>query len=559
MLLVTWVNLVKEMGIMEADYVLTGKIFTAAQKHKYVEAVAVKDGKFVYVGSKDGAKSYIGPKTEYIVNNNGLFIPGMTDSHMHFSSGATEGMYKIQLAGGKSVDDYTKIIKKYVDEHPDRDYYMGTGWENAIIAERPDKSWIDAACSDKPVLLQSVDGHSYIVNSKALENAGIGKGYVSKEKGEFVLDPKTKEPTGLVREWAMGDILKTVPDYTVEEIKKAVLWLQDRLLSMGLTSVYEPILRDETRAQQALEELDIEGKLKLKVVSGFHIRPEHDSPDKLDDFAAIRDAYHGKHYKCNNLKFVVDGVVESATAYFFDDYVHKPGYRGNFNCTQEQLNNMMRRAKEKGFQVHCHVIGDAAIDAALTGIEYAQAKKPKKDWRPTLTHLQVIRESDIARMAKDKVIAACDPAWFFKDPIYFDALEVKYLGLERASREYKLKSFWDQGVLVSAATDFPVTNPDPMETIEVGVTRCAPGDKSEKTVLDPTERVSVEQMLTSYTINGAFQNFREKETGSIEVGKAADMVLLDQDLFTINPHDIHNTKPIFTMIDGKMVYSRGKK
>lgn len=544
---------------MKADKVLRGKVFTANRQAPYAEAVAIKGDRFVYVGDAQGVQDYVGPDTEVIEGGDGIFLPGMCDSHMHFSSGAVEHNYMAPVYNGEKVADYQQILADFVKEHPGRDFYMGSGWDNAAFENEgiePTKALWDEVCPDVPVLVQSYDGHSWLVNSACLKNAGIGKGYVTKEKGKIVLDPKTQEPTGLVREWAMNDVLKSVRTFTVEEIKEVVLKLQDQLISLGLTSLYEPILRFEENAQQALQELDIEGRLKLKVVSGFYCKPEKEGLDKIDRCAEIRDSYHGRHYRDNNIKFVLDGVVESGTCYLFDEFANNPGFHGNFNCTQDQFNAMVARAKEDGFQVHVHAIGDAAVDAALTGFEYALAHTPASDWRPTITHLQVMRDSDIDRMAKIHAIASTDPAWHYKDPECYESLEVAALGKERASREYPLERLWKKGIVVSTATDFPVTNPDPMESIEVGATRCEPGDHSEKTMLDAAERVPVEDMLYASTINGAYQNCWEHEIGSIEIGKCADVALMDKDITKIDPHDIHKATCKLTMIDGQVAYRK---
>ena len=522
---------------MKADTVLKGKVFTSDRAGLWAEAAAVKDGKFVYVGDAAGVEEYVDEGTQVLESGDGVFMPGFCDAHMHFSSGAGQFAYEIDVVGLETVDEYLSTIRAYIDEHPGREFYKGMGWDNAVFENEgkvQNKAMLDEICSDVPVLIGSYDGHSYWVNSCCLEKAGIGRGFVSEEAGTIVLDPETQEPTGLVRDWAMNDVFKAIRPYTVEEFKSAILTLQDDLISVGLTNIYEPILRDEVNAQIALEELDIEGKLKLKVTSGFYCKPENETLEKIDRCAEIRDAYHGKHYQCNNIKFVLDGVIESGTAYLFDDYTDKPGFRGVPNCTPEAYNAMVRYAKDRGFQVHVHAIGDAAISMAIDGFEYAQAENPKDDWRPTVTHLQVMRDDDIDRLAALKGVAAANPTWHYKDPVCYESLEVAQLG-DRAASEYPLKKFWDRGVVVSTATDFPVSNPDPFEGLEVGVTRCEPGDASEKTVLDPAQRVGVVDMICAGTINGAYQNFTEDRIGSIEVGKDADFILADRDITAVDP------------------------
>ena len=302
---------------MQADTVLKGKVFTSNRAEFTAQAVAIKDGVFVYVGDEAGVSEYVGPDTKVIEAGDGMFMPGFCDAHMHFSSGAGQFAYEIDILGLETVDEYVDTIRKYVEEHPGREFYKGMGWDNAVFENEGKiqaKELLDAVCPDAPMLIGSYDGHSYWVNSKCLEKAGIGRGFVSQEAGTIVLDPETQEPTGLVRDWAMNDVFKAIRSYTVEEFKSAILTLQEDLLAVGITNIYEPILRDEVNAQIALEELDIEGKLKLKVTSGFYCKPEHEGLDKIDRCAKVRDSYRGEHYQCNNIKFVLDGVIESFTA-----------------------------------------------------------------------------------------------------------------------------------------------------------------------------------------------------------------------------------------------------
>lgn len=543
---------------MFADTVLKGKVFTSNRAALRADAAAIKDGAFVYVGDAQGVEEFIGPDTEVLESGEGMFLPGFCDAHMHFSSGAGQFAYEIDIVGLETVDEYLETIRVYVEEHPGREFYKGMGWDNAVFeneGKTQAKELLDAICPDVPMLIGSYDGHSYWVNSTCLEKAGIGRGFVSQEAGTIVLDPETQEPTGLVRDWAMNDVFRAIRPYTVEEFKRAIMPLQDDLLAVGLTNIYEPILRDEETAQMALEELDIEGKLKLKVTSGFYCKPESETLEKIDRCAKIRDSYRGDHYRCNSIKFVLDGVIESGTAYLKDDYTDKPGFRGEPNCTPEAYNAMVKYAKERGFQVHVHAIGDAAIAMAIDGFEYAQATDPVEDWRPTVTHLQVMSDEDIDRLAALKGVAAANPTWHFKDPVCYESLEHAQLG-DRAESEYPLGKFWDRGMVVSSATDFPVSNPDPMEGLEVGVTRCAPGDASEETLLDASQRVPVEDMICAGTINGAYQNFLEDRIGSIEVGKDADFVLMDRDITQIDPHTIHEATCLMTVIDGKVMYKK---
>ena len=543
---------------MFADIVLRGKVFTSKRRTLHAQAVAVKDGRFAYVGNAAGVQPFVGPDTRVIESGDGLFLPGFCDAHMHFSSAACQFAYEVDITSLKTVDEYIEAIRAYVAEHPGRTFYRGGGWDNAVFANEgkvPTREMLDAVCPDVPLLIGSYDGHSFWVNSACLRKAGIGRGFVSREAGSIVLDPQTKEPTGLVRDWAMNDVFKAIRPYSVDEFKAAIFTLQDDLIALGITNLYEPIMRDEENAQTALQQLDDEGRLKLKVSSGFYCKPESEGLQKIERCAKIRDACRGPHYRCNSIKFMLDGVVESGTAYLCDDYADKPGFRGVPNCRPDDYARMAACAKEHGFQVHVHAIGDAALSMALDGLEFARARVPGDGWRPAITHLQVVNDADIDRMAALGAIACTDPTWHFKDPVCYESLEHAQLG-ERAEREYPLKKFWDRGVVVTTATDFPVSNPNPLEGLEVGTTRCAPGDIAETTMLDAEQRVPVRDMICAGTINGAYQTCLEDRVGSIEVGKEADFVLLDRDVTAIDPHAIHEARCLMTAIDGRIIFER---
>lgn len=540
------------------DVLIKGKIFTADKKLPYAEAAAINDGKFVFVGSYKDAKRFIGPDTSIFESDGGLIIPGMTDAHAHVASGSAQKLLGIDLFSGESTEDYCNMIREFIEKHPQTEVISGFGWVNGVFGdELPNRKILDAVSTDKAIVLQSADCHSIWANSKAMEMAGIGKGYVCKEEGEVVLDPESQEPIGLFREWAMFCVNRIVPEYKVEEVKQIFLDMQKEYLSHGVTAVYEPIMEHSEVVRKAYEELDDENKLEMRVTSGFYCYIARSTLETLNEYAKLRDMHKGKLYHNNCIKFVLDGVVEGNTAYLLDDYIGQPGYKGVNQCTQEEINAYTKRAKELGFQIHDHAIGDGALDMALTSIEYAQSENPVNDWRPTITHLQIVRKSDIQRMKKDGVVACTNPYWHWREPEYYQAIELPSLGPERAEHEFPLKDFFDAEIPVSTATDYPCTIVlNPMYAIQIGHLRRDLTDVNGLTASDQTQRVLIEQMIESSTIYGAYQNFGEKEYGSIEVGKSADCVFLERDITEINPYEIYTTKVNKTLFKGKVVYEK---
>ncbi len=260
------------------------------------------------------------------------------------------------------------------------------------------------------------------------------------------------------------------------------------------------------------------------------------------------------YFGINTAKIFVDGVIEGGTGYLFEPYKHKPGYRGEPLWLPEQLNDITAALDEKNIQIHIHVIGDAAARIALDALEYAQKVNGKRDARHLITHLQLVAPEDIRRFSKLEVIGVPQPFWFSVGDYYWD-LALPYLGKERADAQYPMRSFIDAGVTMASASDFPVTIPfDPLRGIQLGLTRSKIGLEPED-ILAPEERVSLEEMIASFTVNGAYANFLEHETGSLEAGKQADIVVLDKNLFAIPANEIHQTKVLLTLVGGNVAYS----
>jgi len=255
----------------------------------------------------------------------------------------------------------------------------------------------------------------------------------------------------------------------------------------------------------------------------------------------------------------MDGVIEGATAYLEESYAHIPGSKGILNWDPAKFKKMCVALDKAGFQIHVHSIGDAATRITLDGFSEARLMNGRRDSRHSITHLQLVNLSDIDRFASLGVIAIPQPYWFVMDANFDQA--IGYIGLERAQRQYPMKSFFEKGVIAASASDYNVTlHPNPLVAIETGITRRIPGEKRTKTtsnsvgVLGPNECVSIKEMIDSFTIHGAYAAFLEKETGSLEVGKSADFIILDKNIITDRPADIHKARVLNTFFDGRQVY-----
>ena len=333
---------------------------------------------------------------------------------------------------------------------------------------------------------------------------------------------------------------------------------------VGITSVHDPMLLLPDSDGQlngygsarnsilAFEDLVNNAELTCRV-RGTILTDPTKGDSQVPALVAACAAQKNPLFQISGAKVFVDGVVEGGTAYLHEPYAHKPDFRGEPLWEQELLNALCRAADRENLQIHIHAIGDAAIGMSLDALEFARQHNEKRDSRHLITHLQVVDYADIPRFAELDVVGVPQPFWHVKGE-YFWGLEAKYLGRERAEKEYPMKSFLDAGVTLASASDYPVQVPSPpLVRIMLGVLRCIPGDSDPNEILGPKERMTLPDMIASFTINGAYANFIENETGSIEVGKKADLVVLERNLFDIPTEAIGDVNVLMTMFEGTAV------
>ncbi|MEI0549195.1 amidohydrolase family protein [Brachyspira intermedia] len=544
-------------GSKYADTVITGTIYTSEADKKIVNAIAIKDGVYQYVGDEEGVKEFIGDNTEVINLESGMAMPSFFEAHAHTAKGGLLKLYQVQLYSGKSVDDYANNIRDFYEKNKNVTVLRGRGWNNGYApVTGPTKDVLDSITSEIPIVMTSEDGHAVWVNSKAMEIAGVNADTPDVEGGVIERDPVTKEPTGTFREKAADLITQKIPDFGVEEYKNAILAYQDEVLSYGITSVFEPGINTVGPSDNfftALNELDKNNELKLNFFVGYSLYNTDNPKEKFDKISQLRKDVNGNKFKMTTLKIFADGVVEGKTAYLLDDYASDSGFKGYKLWEQDSLNDVYLNAQKLGLQIHVHSIGDAAARQAIDAFEYLKDTTGETNKRHAITHLQVVHKDDIKRMGELNIVAVANPYWFFKEDGYYYELELPYLG-ERAEHEYPMKDLFDAGCVVSLASDYPVTVPPrPLDGIQIGATRMNLEGEADS-LLGADQIVSVEQMMDSATINGAYQNFAEDTLGSIKVGKKADFIILDQNILEIVPTDITKTKVLKTYIDGKLVY-----
>jgi len=537
---------------MKADLVLkNGSIYTVDADRSWAQAIAISLGKIVYVGSDDGVEATIDAGTNVIDLVGKMVLPGFVDAHAH-PSYAMDYVGNINLYFADSLEEYQQVIAEYAQAHAGEEVVRGSGWHNELFPGRgPTKEMLDAIVPDRPVSLGSSDGHSVWVNSVTLERAGIAKDTPNPEGGLIERDPESGEPNGCLRETAMPLIDKVIPDYSITERKNTLLAYQEMATRAGITLCHDAML--EAQDIVAFKELETEDQLIMRFRGAIWMKPDEEPDQQLHHVLRERSRNSHPYFQTNAAKIFVDGVIEGGTAYLLESYVHKPGFRGEPLWPPDILNTFCAALDEQNVQIHVHIIGDAAARITLDALEYAQKINGARDSRHMITHLQLVAPEDIQRFEQLAVVGLPQPFWFSVGDYYWE-LALPYLGKERADSQYPMQSFIEAGVIMASSSDFPVTIPfDPLIGIQLGITRSEIGVEPEE-ILWPEEKTTLEEMIVTFTINGAYANFLDEHTGSLEVGKQADIVVLDQNLFEIPVTDISKTKVLLTLVDGNKAF-----
>lgn len=528
-----------------------GAVYTVDAARSWAQAVALRSGRILYVGTDAGAELRIGPKTRVIDLKGKMLLPGFHDSHVHLVGGGIE-LAECDLNGMTEMDQIVDAVRKFAAAHPEKKWIRGGGWPLTLSDGNPRKEILDRILPDRPVILDAFDGHSSWVNSKALEIAGITKQTPDPPRGRIERDPKTGEPSGTLRESAGRLVIKKIPPYSHEECVAGLRRGMEMANRFGITSIQEAHARDyHLKAFAALDEAN-----ELNVRTVCALRYDRELPmSQVAELVEWRTKYRGRKLRATAVKIFQDGVIESQTAALLEPYLGGDK-RGWLNFEPEVLNPIAAELDRLGFQIHIHAIGDRGIQTSFDALEFAAARNGVRDSRHHIAHIQLFDPADIGRFRRLGVIANFQALWASADE-YIVKMTEPVLGPQRSRWLYPLRSVADTGAVIVGGSDWSVTSMNPLDAIQVAVTRRGLKDGPGQAWL-PQETVDLSLMLAAYTINGAYVNFQEKETGSIEVGKAADLIVLDRNLFDVPRHEIHQVKVLLTVLEGKEVYRDAK-
>ncbi len=536
-----------------ADVVFkNGNIYTVNERHPRAEAIAVKAGRIIFVGSNKDVKAFEGNRARVVDLKGNTVVPGLTDSHYHLSGVGAREM-NLNLEGTDSLEAFLAKVKERVDRAKPGDWVTGRGWIETFWKPQtfPTRWDLDKISPNNPVYLTRADGHASIANSEALKIASIDKSTPNPFGGEFLKDAKTGEPTGMLIDSAQGRVGTRVPRGDTDEPEQALLIGIKRSLELGWCELQIP--GNSFGEVELIKKLFGEGKIKLRIYDA--VSGPGPSSQRLLSEGAVIGAFDN-HFTVRGIKAYMDGALGSRGAALLEPYSDAPNTSGFFTTKEDALLPMFIEALRQGIQVETHAIGDRGnrtildlYEKALKAVPPEQRKVREPRWR--VEHSQIVSPVDIPRFAQLGVIPSMQPSHAIGD-LHFAPSR---LGMKRLEGAYAWQSFIKSGSIIPGGSDAPVERGEPMIEFYAAVAR-----KDQKGFSGegwhPEQAVSREQALKMFTIWAAYAAFEEKSKGSIEVGKLADLTVFSADIMNIAEPEILKTRCVMTVIGGEVVYER---
>lgn len=533
-----------------ADMVLSSNaIFTCTQEKPQPGAVAISGNKIMAVGSRSNIDSLIGPDTKVYDYKDELIVPGFHDSHVHMILSSLL-LDSVNLLDAKSEDEAARKVYEFSKQRPDDPWILGFSWYHVFWDKKvlPTRHSLDKYIPDRPVILLDAEGHGVWINTKAMEVCGINRNSVSPQYGE-IFKEANGEPSGYLHDVAMG--LATCKGYALPEAKmiRLMKMFMEKAAKIGITSIgdIQYLAGGELGDADIYHKVEENGELNMRI----HFTPGITS--NLDHAKYLREKYHSEKLVMSGLKMLVDGVPSAYTGLMVDPYSDKPDTCGGPFVPLDELREQIINADKEKFRVRLHACGDGAVRYALNCYEEAQKINGVRDSRHTIEHIEVIHPDDLGRIAKLGVIASMQPEHLAMTDKFCDNPYASRVGKKREKLLWAIKTIMNTGAHMQFGSDFPVVDNNPMLEIYRGVTRVH-NDGEPKGGWNPQEKLTVGEVIKGYTMGSAYGAFREKDLGSIEKGKLADIVVLDQNLFKIDPEKIRDTKVRLTVMDGKVIY-----
>lgn len=514
------------------------------------EAIAVHEGRIVALGDNADIERMAGAGTRRIDAQGRLMLPGLQDTHVHFQLSSADLYHNASLYAASSRDELLATVREFAERHPNKAWIRGVGFSSSLFS--PDeltRELLDSVTGGRPALMLASDYHNGWANSAAFEIAGVKPGSPEPENGSYV-----RKADGTPRGWLLEDAIwamnRIAPGYTDDEYLEAMKHYSKEFNRRGITGVLDAMVsRNYMKNYQASHD---RGDLTLRVRATSKIFAHKPLDEQLRELQDLRETYRGDRVCLHSAKFFLDGVLESGTAVFLEPRSDTGG-NAELMFTQEQINRYFAAFDREKFQLHVHTIGDGAVRAAVDGIDYAQQQNGKWDSRHQLAHLQVVDPADIPRFKSLDILANFQPLWAQPHP-EADAIAEAMLGPARSQWIFPIGAFVRKGVTCMMSSDWGVSTYDPFQILQSAVTRQNADAGPDGAVHNPQHRISIEDALRGYTLNAAHAAWRDDCTGSLSVGKYADLIVLDRNLFEISPYEIGQTQVLLTLLEGQEVH-----
>lgn len=530
-----------------ADLVVTNaNVRTMDAKRTIARSIAVLNGKIIAIGSDNGTRSFVGPKTRVIDAGGKTVIPGLNDAHLHFMA---TGAQRSQIDLGKGVSsaaEFIRRLKEFAAKLPKGRWIEGGRWdhENWTPAELPTAAMIDAATPDNPVFVSRLDGHMALANSLAMKLAGVDKNTKDVAGGEIVRDA-AGNPTGIFKDAAESYIDRVIPNTSFEEKMEQAIAATEYAASLGITSAQE--MGSSAQDISVYQELQRQGKLKTRLYACTPLS-EFDRWREV----GVRYAFGTPMLRVGCLKGYADGSLGSTTAWLFEPYSDAPNTSGlpRADVTTTMKQNIID-ADKAGLQVNIHAIGDRSNAVILDYYASLDGANGARDRRFRIEHAQHLRGEDIARFGKLKVVASMQPMHVYDDGKWAG----KRIGASRLKGTYAFRTLLDTGAVLAFGSDSPVANLNALFGIYAAVTRQT-SDMANPNGWVPEQKITVDEALRAFTWGSAYAEFQDDIKGTLEIGKLADLVILSDDILTVDAAKIRDVKVMTTIMDGKVVFEQ---
>jgi predicted amidohydrolase YtcJ len=530
--------------------IINGVVRTMDDKQPRAEAIAIYGNKIVSVGTTAEIKKISGPGTRTIDARGRLILPGFNDAHVHFLDGGFS-LSNVDLRDAKSPEEFAKRIADFAKKLPTGSWIVEGGWDHEKWAGTPlpTKEMIDAVTPNHPVFVNRTDGHMALANSLAMKLAGITKEVKDPPGGAVVRDPKTGEPTGIFKDGALSLIGRVIPEKSFDQKVIAARAASEHAARLGVTSVQDMSSGDDVGVYQHLLQ---RGELKTRIYAMRSIVGWENLAN-----TGVRAGFGNDMLRIGGLKGFADGSLGSSTALFFEPYNDAPETSGLLFDQMIPEGSMLKRvlgADKAGLHVMIHAIGEKANMLVLDIYkDVIEQNGNTRERRFRVEHAQHLRKEEIQRFASQKVIASMQPYHAIDDGRWCD----KRIGPERSKGTYPFRSLLDAGAPLAFGTDWTVAPLEPMISIYAAVTRRTLNGKHPNGWV-PEQKITVEEAVRAYTVGSAYAEFAEQVKGTITPGKLADIVMVDRNIFEIDPLEIERVKAVLTIMDGRVIHDSGE-